>query len=129
MNMVDLFAGTGAFSYVLGEKFNIIYANDFDVNSKKIYDLNFFHKLDNTNINDIDDIPDHYLLTAGFPCQPFSIAGKQKGFQDKRSNVFFKLIEIIKNKNPEIVILENVKNLKTHNYGKTFKIIFVVDPR
>jgi len=123
MNMIDLFAGTGAFSYVFQSKFNIIYANDFDVNSKKIYDLNFDFKLDTTDINNIDKYPEHYLLTAGFPCQPFSIAGKQKGFDDKRSNVFFKLIDIIKKKNPEIVLLENVKNLKTHNKGKTFKII------
>ena len=63
------------------------------------------------------------ILTAGFPCQPVSIAGKRLGFADDRSNVFFKLIEIIKKHKPRFVIFENVKNLKTHDNGKTFKII------
>ena len=76
-------------------------------------------------MNDIDvkDIPEHDLLCGGFPCQPFSIAGHQKGFDDKRSNVFWKIIEILKTHKPNIIILENVKNLQSHDKKKTFKII------
>jgi len=71
----------------------------------------------------VNEIPKHDILCAGFPCQPFSIAGKQKGFDDKRSNVFWKIIEILKKHKPNIIILENVKNLTSHNKGNTFDII------
>ena len=125
--MIDLFAGTGSFSYI-AEKYNIecVYANDFDENSKKIYELNHTNKLICNNINNvkIKKIGKHNILCAGFPCQPFSIAGKQLGFDDKRANVFWRLLKIIKYYKPEILILENVKNLKTHDKGNTFKIIF-----
>ena len=62
-------------------------------------------------------------MCAGFPCQPFSISGQQKGFEDERSNVFWKMLEIIKYHNPEILVLENVKNLKSHDKGNTFNVI------
>ena len=93
--------------------------------SENIYNLNFTHKLTLQDLNDIDvkDIPEHDLLCGGFPCQPFSIAGNQKGFDDKRSNVFWKIIEILKTHKPNIIILENVKNLQSHDKKKTFKII------
>lgn len=125
--MIDLFAGTGAFSTAFNENdIHCCFANDFCNNSKKIFDKN--HDIDLTygNLNDIDneDIPPHNILCGGFPCQPFSIAGKQEGFEDERSNVFWKIINIIKHHNPEIVILENVKNLKSHDKGNTFKVIY-----
>ena len=63
------------------------------------------------------------IITAGFPCQPFSIAGEQKGFQDERSNTFWKLVEIIKHHKPDVVIFENVKNLQSHDEGRTFATI------
>ena len=93
--------------------------------SKDIYDLNFDHKMDLKDLNDVDveSIPEHDILTAGFPCQPFSIAGKQLGFEDKRSNVFWKILEIIERHNPKCVVLENVKNLVSHDEGKTFETI------
>lgn len=126
LRMIDLFAGTGAFSYVF-EKNGIkcIYANDICTESEKIYNLNHEIKLTNKNLNDVKlcDIPKHDILCAGFPCQPFSIAGKQKGFDDTRSNVFWKLIKILKKYKPLIAILENVKNLQRHDKGNTFKII------
>jgi DNA (cytosine-5)-methyltransferase 1 len=127
LKMIDLCAGTGAFTYAF-EKTNlvdVVFANDFEETSKTIYDYNFKHKLTLGNICEIDikDIPSHDILTAGFPCQPFSIAGKQKGFRDTRSNVFWKIIEIIKHHKPQCVILENVKNLTSHDDGNTFKII------
>ena len=127
LKMIDLCAGTGAFTYAFEQtKFvDVIFANDFEQTSKTIYDYNFNHKLTLGNICDVDvkNIPAHDILTAGFPCQPFSIAGKQEGFDDARSNVFWKIIEIIKYHSPQCVILENVKNLTSHDDGKTFKII------
>ena len=127
LKLVDLCAGTGAFSYAFEKtgKVRTVFANDFDINSKKIYDINFEQKLTFGNLNNINHeiIPDHDIMTAGFPCQPFSIAGKQKGFDDDRSNIFWSLIDIMEYKDPQIVILENVKNLLTHDNGRTFKII------
>ena len=93
--------------------------------SENIFNLNNTTKLTKKSLIDIkdQDIPKSQILTAGFPCQPFSIAGMQKGFDDERSNVFWKILSILKNNSPEIVILENVKNLQSHDDGKTFKII------
>jgi DNA (cytosine-5)-methyltransferase 1 len=71
----------------------------------------------------VEDIPAHDILTGGFPCQPFSIAGKQAGFQDERSNVFWKILKIIDHHNPSFIVLENVKNLVSHDDGTTFEII------
>jgi DNA (cytosine-5)-methyltransferase 1 len=126
-NFIDLFSGTGAFSYVLEKNgFNCVFANDNVKSSKDIYDANnqkcplTLEDIHNININ---DIPKHDILCAGFSCQPFSIAGQQKGFQDSRSNVFWKIIEILNIHKPNIIILENVKNLKAHDKGNTFKVI------
>jgi DNA (cytosine-5)-methyltransferase 1 len=127
LRLVDLFAGTGAFSHAFQESGNVecIFANDMVQPSKTIYDENFSHKLTLKDLNDIDvnDIPAHDILTGGFPCQPFSIAGHREGFQDKRSNVFWKILEIIDKHSPNVVILENVKNLISHDDKKTFKTI------
>lgn len=127
MKYVDLCAGTGAFSHVLHKKgFQCVFANDMDKSSKEMYTKNHQgHHFVLGNLNDIDvnTIPKHNLLCAGFPCQGFSIAGKREGFNDPRSNVFWKILEIIRHHNPSIVLLENVKNLKTHDGGKTFDTI------
>lgn len=125
--LVDLFCGTGAFSYAFHKtnKVTTVFANDMLDSSEEIFNLNNTIRLTKQNLIDIKDesIPKTHILTAGFPCQPFSIAGKQKGFDDERSNVFWKILSIIKHNNPEIVILENVKNLQSHEKGETFKII------
>jgi DNA (cytosine-5)-methyltransferase 1 len=127
LKMIDLFAGTGAFTKAFENtgKVECVFANDMVEWSKDIYDINFNHKLTLQNLNDIsvENIPKHDILTGGFPCQPFSIAGKQEGFQDERSNVFWKILEIIDYHNPSCIILENVKNLISHDEGKTFEII------
>ncbi len=127
LSLIDLFAGTGAFSYIFDKtgKVKTIFANDLLDSSKEIFDLNNDIKLTKDNLLEIDikDIPKADIITGGFPCQPFSIAGNQKGFNDERSNVFWKILSIIKNSEPKIVILENVKNLQTHDNGNTFKII------
>jgi len=125
--LVDLFSGTGAFSYAFHQtnKVNTIFANDMLDSSEEIFNLNNIIKLTKKNLIDIKDadIPKSDIITAGFPCQPFSIAGMQKGFDDERSNVFWKILSIIKHNSPKIIILENVKNLQSHDDGKTFKII------
>jgi DNA (cytosine-5)-methyltransferase 1 len=127
MKMIDLFAGTGAFTHAF-EKTGIIecvFANDMQDSSKTIYDANFLHPLTLGDLNDIpvENIPPHDILTGGFPCQPFSIAGKREGFNDERSNVFWKILAIIDHHSPSFVILENVKNLTTHDNKKTFETI------
>ena len=127
LKMIDLCAGTGAFTYAFESthKVEVVFANDIEESSQKIYNLNFKHKLTLGNICDINvkEIPKHNILSAGFPCQPFSIAGKQMGFDDVRSNVFWKILEIAKHHKPQCIILENVKNLSTHDNGDTLKTI------
>jgi DNA (cytosine-5)-methyltransferase 1 len=124
---IDLFAGTGAFSFAFEQECdsNTVFANDMYVGSEKMFNLNHTIKLTNCNLHDVDTgtIPSHNILCGGFPCQPFSIAGKQRGFKDERSNVFWKIIDILKVHKPQIIVLENVKNLCSHDSGKTFKII------
>ena len=127
LNMIDLFAGTGAFSLAFNSTnaVNIVFSNDMCMASKTIYDENFDHKLTLKNLNEInvEDIPSHDILTGGFPCQPFSIAGHQEGFKDERSNVFWKILSIIDYHQPKCVILENVKNILSHDQGNTFNTI------
>jgi DNA (cytosine-5)-methyltransferase 1 len=126
MKLIDLFSGTGAFSYTFSKNFKCVFANDIEKPCEQIYKLNHNDvefKLGDINDIKVTDIPKHDILCGGFPCQPFSIAGKKQGFNDKRSNVFWKILEIVKHHNPEIIILENVKNLKTHDNGNTFKVI------
>jgi len=126
LKVADLFAGVGGIA--LGFKnngFKIVWANEIDKNASITYRANFDHKLieddiKNLNLESLEDID---IVTAGFPCQPFSIAGYRKGFDDDRGNLFFEIIKIIDKKNPKIVFLENVKNLETHNKGNTFNTI------
>ena len=127
MHFIDLFCGTGAFSYVLEKNgHNCVFANDFIQESKEIYELNnkqtVFVKEDLNNVK-TESIPKHSILCGGWPCQPFSIAGKQKGFDDDRANVFWKIIEVLKYHKPPIIILENVKNLTSHDKKNTFKVV------
>jgi len=73
----------------------------------------------------IENIPNHDLLCADFPCQPFSIAGKQHGFKDERANAFYIILEILEVYKPSIILLENVENLVSHDNGDTFRMIFM----
>jgi DNA (cytosine-5)-methyltransferase 1 len=129
IKLIDLFCGTGAFSYTfskISSTFECVFANDFEKKCETIYNLNHLDVpfiLGDINDIDVSNIPKHDILCGGFPCQPFSIAGKKEGFNDKRSNVFWKILEIIQYHQPEIVILENVKNLKSHDNGNTFEVI------
>lgn len=107
--------------------FETVYAADFDPFCKVTYDLNFpSTPLDVKDLNDteIEKLPKFDILLGGFPCQPFSIAGYRKGFNDKgRGNLFFKIAEILETRKPKAILLENVKNLKNHDGGKTYGII------
>lgn len=107
----------------LGAK--MVYSNEIDDNCEKTYERNFEQKFDSKDIFDINanDLPDFDMMCAGFPCQPFSQAGQGKGFSDHRGTIFFKLLEIIHVKKPDIIFFENVPNLKHHDKGRTFKVI------
>lgn len=127
---IDLFSGIGGIRLGFERTgfFKTVFSNDIDAFCKKTYDLNFsIPKLHVEDIRNIDatSLPKFDVLTAGFPCQAFSIAGYRKGFNDDkgRGNVFFEIVRIIEKNYPQVVFLENVKNLVTHDNGQTFKII------
>ena len=126
---LDLFAGVGGVRLGFeGAGFRTVFANDIDETCKATYDLNFSEpKLTIKNIWDIklDEIPGFDILLGGFPCQAFSIAGYRKGFKDENvgGNLFFRIAEILEDKRPGALFLENVKNLIGHDGGKTFRII------
>lgn len=105
----------------------MVYCNEIDDSCEKTYEENFSRKFDSKDIFEIDaaKLPDFDMICAGFPCQPFSQAGKGLGFSDARGTVLFKLIEIIRVKKPAIVFFENVPNLVRHNKGNTYR--FLVD--
>lgn len=122
---IDLFAGIGAFHLALscyGAK--CVFASELDIFAQEIYLQNFGIKPagDLTKIVS-ENIPKHEILCAGFPCQAFSICGKQKGFEDTRGTLFFEILRIAKYHQPQILILENVKNLLIHNNCQTLKVI------
>lgn len=126
MKAVSFFAGAGGIDIGFKQAgFDLIFANEIDPYASKSYKLNFEDRLETCDINELKmkDIPKHDVLLAGFPCQAFSIAGYRKGFEDERGNLFFSVLRIVKSKKPKVVFLENVKNLVTHDKGKTFKIM------
>ena len=102
-----------------------VYANELDPNCEKTYKANFGVAFDSHDIFSVDPstMPDFDMLCAGFPCQPFSAAGKELGFEDSRGTIFFALLKTIKYKQPAIVFLENVPNLVRHDNGRTFRTI------
>lgn len=126
LKAISLFAGVGGIC--LGFKKNgveIVYANDFDKYACQTYRVNFSHLLFEGDIKSIDTntIPDADILLGGSPCQAFSIAGYQKGFEDERGNLFFEYLRILKEKQPKVFFFENVKNLVSHDNGRTFAIM------
>lgn len=126
---IDLFAGMGGIRIGFEEfGFETVLANDYDSYCKPTYDSNFKEsKLLVGDIREIplDQIPDFDFMLAGFPCQPFSVAGYRQGFSDKkgRGNLFFHMAHILEKKEPIGFLLENVKNLESHDKGNTFKVI------
>jgi DNA (cytosine-5)-methyltransferase 1 len=122
----SLYAGIGGIC--LGFKksgFDLLWANEYDKNACITYRKNFKHNLIEGDVLelDIDAIPKIDILTAGFPCQPFSVAGYRKGFDDNRGNHFFRILDFVDTMRPKVVFLENVKNLYTHDNGNTMKVI------
>jgi DNA (cytosine-5)-methyltransferase 1 len=125
---LDLFAGIGGVRMGFERVgFETVFGNDFDAHCKVTYDANFKDvPLKVADIADLksSDLPSFDILLGGFPCQPFSIAGYRKGFLDTgRGDLFFEIIRILRDKKPQAVFLENVKNLKSHDGGRTFGII------
>ncbi len=122
---IDLFAGLGGFRIALeslGAK--CVYSNEWDVPVQKVYAKNFGETPEgDITLVDENNIPNHDILCAGFPCQAFSISGKQHGFEDSRGTLFFDVARIIKSKRPKVVFMENVKNFATHDNGKTLEVV------
>ena len=122
---IDLFAGLGGFRIALESLgANCVYSNEWDEPAQKVYAENF-GDIPEGDITQVDEntIPDHDILCAGFPCQAFSISGKQKGFEDSRGTLFFDVARIVKEKKPKIIFMENVKNFATHDEGRTLAVI------
>lgn len=124
---IDLFAGIGGFRIAMqnlgGE---CVFSSEWDENARKTYYANFGEiPFGDITTNETKSyIPDNFdVLCAGFPCQAFSIAGYRKGFEDTRGTLFFDIAQILKDHKPKALFLENVKNLKTHDNGNTFKVI------
>ena len=128
MRIVSLFSGIGGFELGINNSNldgEFVFSSEIDIHAATSYLSNYKNNNlhgDITKINE-KDIPNHELLVGGFPCQAFSIAGRQKGFNDTRGTLFFDVARILKEKKPKYLLLENVKNLVSHDEGKTFKII------
>jgi len=128
---IDLFCGIGGFRLAVeaaaaqrGLEARCIFSCDIDKHCARAYAANF----GDVPVGDIaavaaESVPDHELLVAGFPCQPFSIIGRMEGFEDARGTLFFEIARIVAEKRPEALILENVKTLRGHNGGKTLERI------
>ena len=128
---IDLFCGIGGFRYALEAvaksascSVESVFSSDIDKECQKSYEANFSEKPfgDITQV-EAENIPDHDLLLAGFPCQPFSIIGQMKGFEDTRGTLFFDIARILEEKQPKAFVLENVKLLKGHDGGRTLATI------
>lgn len=123
LKVADFFAGIGGLG--LGFKkagFEIVYANDFNRNSCKTYQVNL-GDIECKDIKDVDPdkIPDFDVFLGGFPCQPYSMIGKRLGLNDERGKVFFQIIRILNAKRPKAFVLENVKHLQLYNEGEVFR--------
>lgn len=122
---IDLFAGLGGFRLALESLgAECVYSSEWDEPVRKVYSDNF-DEFPDGDITQVDEksIPDHDILCAGFPCQAFSISGKQHGFEDSRGTLFFDVARIVKEKQPKVVFMENVKNFASHDGGKTLEVV------
>lgn len=128
MKVASLFSGIGGIDLgFLQAGFDIVWANEYNHDAAETYRFNFNPDiLVEQDIRKVSAklIPDFDVLVAGFPCQPFSIMGKQRGFADPRGNLFFEIARIVDVKRPRVIFLENVENLVNHDSGKTFLVIY-----
>lgn len=125
LTFIDLFAGIGGIRLPFDELgYENVFSSEFNEAACDTYEANFGHRPsgDITKIKS-EDIPPHDLLLAGFPCQAFSIMGLKKGFEDTRGTLFFEVERIIRYHKPKVILLENVKQLVTHDKGRTFAVI------
>lgn len=125
LKFIDLFAGIGGIRIPFDELgLKCVFSSEWDAEAAKTYEANFGDKPfgDITKIK-ATDIPKHDLLIGGFPCQAFSIIGKMKGFEDTRGTLFFDVARILRHHKPRAFLLENVKQLVSHDGGKTFQVI------
>ncbi len=125
MKFIDLFAGIGGFRQGFEKAgFECVLSCEIDKNCREVY-TNNFNEIPVGDIKEINsaDLDDFDVLVAGFPCQPFSICGKKLGFEDTRGTLFFEICKIIKIKQPQVIVLENVKHLIHHDKGNTLKVI------
>lgn len=125
LKFIDLFAGMGGFRIAFeSQGCKCVFSSEIDKYACETYNKNFneYPKGDITKISS-EEIPDFDVLCAGFPCQPFSIAGKRLGFNDTRGTLFFEVARIIKDKKPKAFVLENVKGIVNHDGGNTLTVI------
>lgn len=125
MTYLSLFSGIGGFELGIGKKGQCIGYSEIDPYAISIYKSHFPNHTNYGDITKIDpkELPPFDLLVGGFPCQAFSIAGKRRGFNDSRGNLFFEIARIVKHSKPKFLLLENVKGLLNHDKGKTFATI------
>lgn len=128
IRIADFFCGIGGIRLGFQQancQIKCVLSNDIDEKASITYETNFGDKVNQISISElkIEDIPDFDIFLGGFPCQAFSIAGQRKGFDDERGQLFFDIVRILQAKQPKAFLLENVKNLKNHNNGETWKII------
>ena len=129
MKMFSMFSGIGGFEYgfekVYGKAFKCIGYSEIDKYAIQVYEYHFPGVRNYGNARDVipEQLPDFDILTGGFPCQSFSIAGKRGGFEDTRGTLFFEIARIVAIKRPKLLLLENVKGLLSHDRGRTFGTI------
>ena len=132
MRVVSLFSGIGGLDQgFIDAGYDVVWANDFDQYAVITYNANYpsgVMHLGDINAIDLEEIPKHDVLIGGFPCQPFSMMGDERGFEDTRGTLFFRIAEIIQyqidhNEAPQVIVLENVRRLLTHDNGRTYKTI------
>ena len=125
LKYIDLFAGIGGFRIAF-DSFgaNCVFTSEWDKHAQEVYNNNF-GDLPNGDITLVDEktIPKHDILCGGFPCQAFSISGKQRGFEDTRGTLFFDIVRIAEYHKPKLLLLENVANFEKHDNGNTLKTI------
>ncbi len=122
---IDLFAGIGGFRIPIQEiKGKCVFTSEFNFHAQRTYEINFGEiPFGDITKLDLTIVPKHDVLTAGFPCQPFSISGKMKGFEDTRGTLIYNVFQIIEMRKPKVVFLENVKHLVHHDNGNTLRTI------
>ena len=124
LRFIDLFCGIGGFRQALEKRgHRCVLSSDWDPHAQFVYEKNYGEKpLGDINKIETRDIPTHDLLCGGFPCQPFSISGSQRGFEDARGTLLYQILRIVEHSQPQVILLENVRNYLTHQKGRTMQV-------